>query len=290
MAKKKKGEEVKAAIRELVTGGISKSEIKQVAQQTGASYETIVKRMDAMNKAGEDVRLNADAANMVVKRVQKATPQSRDYQPIDFGTGGIGRTLTSLMGTPGSPGQRNPQSGAPYGGSARAATPAQLMIGGTQILPRGRIDVIPMGAAPAVADTSLSGAGPYDGMMDGPTEGPVAGIPPGAAITGDGTMAGDQYDFQSILDAITAVQQPQFDMSPLTDMFNTQFEQLSSQFDSMNPLRLAQLGRAYGSDAIRARQRMRKLKQDYRRGIPSMALGQSLANLANMAIGGGVTL
>jgi len=283
MAKKKKGG-VKAALRELAPGGISKSELNQIAKQTGASPQQIIKRMDAMNEAGRDVRLNSGAANMLIKQAQKATPQSLGYQPIDFGTGNIGRALTGMMGTPGSPGQRNPQSGAPYGGSAIAATPAQLMIGGTQIRPGGRTAVRPMGAAPAVGDTSLSGAGPYDGMMDGLTEGP------GAATTGDGTMAGDQYDFQSMLDALTAVQQPQFDMGALTDMFNTQYEQLSSQFDQMTPLQLQQLGITTNPNAIRARQRMRKLRQDYRRGIPSMALGQSLANLASMGIGGGVTL
>lgn len=274
MAKKKKGG-VKAALRELAPGGISKSELSQIAKQTGASSQQIVKRMDAMNKAGQDVRLNSGAANMLIKQAQKATPQSLGYQPLDYGTGNIGRALTSMMGSPGYPGAMI--KGQRVGG--QEAVPAQLMIGGTQIRPGGRTAVRPMGAAPAVGDTSVRGAGPYDGMMDGLTEGP------GAA-----TMAGDQYDFQSMLDALTAMQQPQFDMGALTDMFNTQFEQLSSQFDSMNPLQLAQLGRAYGSDAIRARQRMRKTRQDYRRGLPAMALGQSLANLASMGIGGGVTL
>jgi hypothetical protein len=102
----------------------------------------------------------------------------------------------------------------------------------------------------------------------------------------DGT-GGNGFDYQSILDAIAGIQQPQFDMSALTDMFNTQFDQLSSQFDQMDPLQLAQLGRAYGADAIRARQNIRKTRQDYRRGMPAMALGQALAN---MGIGGGLTL
>ena len=83
------------------------------------------------------------------------------------------------------------------------------------------------------------------------------------------------------------MQRPAFDMTGLEDMFQTQYDQLSSQFDQMNPLRLAQLGRAYGADAIRARQNIRKTRQDYRRGMPAMALGQALAN---MAIGGGLTL
>ena len=92
-----------------------------------------------------------------------------------------------------------------------------------------------------------------------------------------------------MLDAMTAAQQPQFDMSALTDMFNTQFEQLSSQFDMMDPLQLAQLGQAYGGDAIRARQRARRTRGDYRRGLPSM-LGSVAPALASMGIGGGLTL
>lgn len=271
MAKKKKGG-VKAALRELAPGGISKSELSQIAKQTGASSQQIVKRMDAMNKAGQDVRLNSGAANMLIKQAQKATPQSLGYQPLDYGTGNIGRALQGMMGSPGSPGYM--RQGQRVG--AQEAVPAQLMIGGTQIRPGGRTAVRPMGAAPAVGDTAAdTTAAAGDGT---------------ATAAGDGTMAGDQYDFQSMLDALTAMQQPQFDMGALTDMFNTQYEQLSSQFDSMNPLQLAQLGRAYGSDAIRARQRMRKTRQDYRRGLPAMALGQSLANLASMGIGGGVTL
>jgi len=270
MANKKKKGGVKAALRELAPGGISRSELSQIAKQTGASSQQIVKRMDAMNKAGQDVRLNSAAANMLIKQAQ-TTPSIFGQQP-SFGTGNIGRALTGMMGSPGSPGYM--RQGQRVGG--QEAVPAQLMIGGTQIRPGGRTAVRPMGAAPAVGDTAAdTTAAAGDGT---------------AAAAGDGTMAGDQYDFQSMLDALTAMQQPQFDMAALTDMFNTQFEQLSSQFDSMNPLQLAQLGRAYGSDAIRARQRMRKTRQDYRRGLPAMALGQSLANLASMGIGGGVTL
>ena len=74
------------------------------------------------------------AANMLIKQ---ATPGT------DFGTSSLGQTLQGMMGTPGSLGQRNPQSGAPYGGSAVAATPAQLMMGGTMIRPGGRIAVAP---------------------------------------------------------------------------------------------------------------------------------------------------
>ena len=79
----------------------------------------------------------------------------------------------------------------------------------------------------------------------------------------------------------------QFDMSALTDMFNTQFDQLRSEFATRDPIQLAQLGRAYGGDAIRARQRNRRSSRDYRRGMANSAFSPAAANLA---IGGGLTL
>jgi hypothetical protein len=263
---------VKAALRGLAPGGITRKEFQQAAKQTGASSQQLVQKMDIMNKAGQDVRLNSGAANMLIKQAQKATPKSLGYQPVDFGTGNIGRALQGMLGTRATGGYQNPQSG--YGEVTPAVAPS-LMIGGTQIRPGGRVAVRPMGAAPAVGDTAADTTAATDGTT---------------SAAGDGTMAGDQYDFQSMLDALTAMQQPQFDMAELTDMFTQEFEKLSAQFDSMDPLQLAQLGRAYGGDAIRARQRMRKTSRDYRRNLPSMALGQSLANLASMGIGGGVTL
>jgi hypothetical protein len=268
---KKKSNGVKAAIRGLASDGITKTEFEQIAKQTGVSSQDIVKKMDIMNKAGQDVRLNSGAANMLIKQMEKTTPQMLGYQQPDFGGGRIAQTLQSMIGTPGYTAPRNPQSGAPYGGSTAGTPGTGMMIGGTQIRPGGRVAVRPMGAAPAVGDTTAATT--------------AAG---GTTAAADGTAAtGDAFDFQSMLDALTAMQQPAFDMSGLESMFQTQFDQLSSQFDQMNPLRLAQLGRAYGGDAIRARQNIRKTRQDYRRGIPSMALGQALAN---MAIGGGMTI
>ena len=243
---------------------ISKKEMNQIVKAAGGNVGTAINRIasvqSSMKQAGKTApSVGSSAANMFIKQAQ-----SNPALAYQLGSSKLGQTLRSMIGTPAGP--RNPQSGYP----TYAAQPGTgLMIGGTVIKPGGGISVYrqPQGAAPAVA------AGPYDGMMDGPTEGSAGG--------------GDSFDFQSMLDSMTAAQQPQFDMSALTDMFNTQFDQLSSQFDMMDPLQLAQLGRAYGADAIRARQNIRKTRQDYRRGMPAMALGQALAN---MAIGGGLTL
>ena len=249
---------------------ISKKEMNQIVKATGGNVGTALNRIASvqsnMKQAGKTApSVGSGAANMFIKQAQ-----SNPALAYQLGSSKLGQTLRSMIGTP---------AGPMIEGQQRAAQPGTgLMIGGTVIKPGGGISVYrqPQGAAPAVGDTVADG--PYDGMMDGPTEGPASGT---------GGTGGDGFDFQSMLDAMTAAQQPQFDMSALTDMFNTQFDQLSSQFDMMDPLQLNQVGRAYGADAIRARQNIRKTRQDYRRGMPAMALGQALAN---MAIGGGLTL
>jgi hypothetical protein len=244
---------------------ISKKEMNQIVKATGGNVGTAINRIASvqsnMKQAGKTApSVGSSAANMFIKQAQ-----SNPALAYQLGSSKLGQTLRSMIGTP---------AGPMIQGQQRAAQPGTgLMIGGTVIKPGGGISVYrqPQGAAPAVGDTVADG--PYDGMMDGPTEGPAGG--------------GDALDFQSMLDALTAMQQPAFNMTGLEDMFQTQFDQLSSQFDQMNPLRLPPLGRAYGADAIRARQNIRKTRQDYRRGMPAMALGQALAN---MAIGGGMTI
>jgi len=223
-------------------------------------------------------------------KAKKTDPLTIMSKALEKGIG-LGSKVVDAYNTPGGLGnyryQGTPSNITPlkglsigkgnlYYGSAESTTTSRTGRETTTYNPIVAPRSLGRGAAPAVGDTAADTAA---AAGDGTT-----------AAAGDGTMDGDQYDFQSMLDALTAMQQPQFDMGALTDMFNTQFEQLSSQFDTMNPLQLAQLGKAYGSDAIRARQRMRKTRQDYRRGLPAMALGQSLANLASMGIGGGVTL
>jgi hypothetical protein len=258
---------------------ISKKEMNQIVKATGGNVGTAINRIASvqsnMKQAGKTApSVGSSAANMFIKQAQ-----SNPTLAYQLGSSKLGQALRSMIGTP---------AGPMIQGQQRAAQPGTgLMIGGTVIKPGGGISVYrqPQGAAPAVGDTVA--AGPYDGMMDGPTEGPAGwyqdptggdGTTGGGGTTGDG----DGFDFQSILDAIAGVQQPQFDMSA------TKFDQLSSQFDQMDPLQLAQLGRAYGADAIRARQNIRKTRQDYRRGMPAMALGQAI--LASMGIGGGLTL
>jgi len=258
----------KQALNQAKSGGITKTELEQIARKTGTSTNTLVKRIDEMNKAGQDVRLNSAAANMLIKQAQQATPSIFGQQP-DFGTGNIGRALQGMIGSPGSPGYM--VKGQRVG--AQEAVPAQLMIGGTQLRPGGRTAVRPMGAAPAVGNTAAD------------TTAAVTQTPTTTADTG----YGDGFDM-SFLDSLFADMQAgyQADMAALTDMFNQQFEQLSSQFDTMDPLQLAQLGITTNPNAIRAPRRTPKSISDYRR-ISNVLAGATPA-LASMGIGGGVTL
>jgi len=248
---KKNNKGVKTTLRELAPGGITKKELKQVSKNTGASSQEIIKRMDAMNKAGQDVRLNSAAANMLIKEAQK-TPLPPIGQQSYYGTGNIGRTLQGMIGTPGVAG-------------------TGLMIGGTQIRPGGRVRTI--NNVGSIANDGTIGG---DNTLDG-----------GDNIFNDGST----FDgaFPSVLDQLSDMQLPEFDMSALMDMLDTGFNQLSSQFDIGKPLQLAQLGKSYTSDAIRAKRRSGRRRGQYRRG-----LGDSLSIMgtspAQMSIGGGVTL
>jgi hypothetical protein len=286
MAPKKQKAEVKQAVKQKASGGVTKQELQQIARQTGATSQQIVQQMDIINKnvkqaGGEpSIALNSGAANMLIKQMEKATPQMLGYQQPNFGGGRIAQTLQSMMGSPGMFGE--------------AATPGTgMMIGGTMIRPGGRVVINPMAFAGGTGSTSgTGGAGPYNStnmpMNTGSNDvGPLAPGTTGGSTTGGDMIGGDQFDYQSILDAIAGIQQPQFDMSALTDMFNTQFDQLRSEFATRDPIQLAQLGRAYGGDAIRARQRNRRSSRDYRRGMTNSAFGPATANLA---IGGGLTL
>jgi hypothetical protein len=269
----KEAKNVTQALRIAGEGGITKQELNQITKQFDTPANKVVQRLDQINqnlkaKDQTGINLNSGAANMLIKQAENQTGYDAYLNALTgqsaFGSGQIGKTLQSMIGSPGMFGEPATPGFNP-GGSATA----NRMIGGTTIRPGGRIAVRPVGVAPAVAPTAETMA---------PATAPTAT----AAET-----PGDAFDFQSILDALTGAEQPQMDMSALTDMFNTQFDELTSQFETMKPLQLAQLGRAYGGDAIRAAQRMRKARRDYRRGLPAQALGQAFTNLA---IGGGMTL
>jgi hypothetical protein len=268
---KKKGN-VKQVIR-AAGPVISKKEMNKIVKAAGGNVQTAINRiasvqsnMKAADKPAPAVA--SGAANMLIKQAEKAPAYS-----TNFGTSKLGQTLQSMLPTPAGP--RNPQSGyATYPGqpgfNPGGSPDKNRMIGGTMIRPGGNIAVRPqqIAAAPAVG-------------------GGDATIPGGGDTTGDGTTGGNDLDILSYIDDLfSGIQMPE--MPEMPD-FESMFAQLSSQFDTADPIQLAQLGRAYGADAIRARQRNRRTRSDYRRGMSS-PLGMALPALASMAIGGGLTL
>lgn len=274
----KEAKNVTQALRIAGEGGVTKQELNQITKQFDTPANKVVQRLDQINqnlkaKDQAGINLNSGAVNMLIKQAEKQPQTGYDAYlsaltgQSAYGSGQIGKTIQSMIASPGIPTRGGGTIGGTDGFNPGGSATANRMIGGTTIRPGGRIAVRPMGAAPAV----------------GPTAETMA---PATTATATETPS-DAFDFQSILDALTGAEQPEMDMSALTDMFNTQFDELSSQFETMKPLQLAQLGRAYGGDAIRAAQRMRKTRRDYRRGLPAQALGQAFTNLA---IGGGMTL
>jgi len=268
MAKKKdkKQQSFKKAVQK-AGNNLSQSEAKEIAKKTGKSVAQVASKATQMQ-----IGVGAKLSNQISSAL--ATPGSSQAQNLGI-TRASTDTREALAGLSGV----NLNKGQVYQGAYTTSTPAtsQNLGSGYGVRTTTSSSQVNPVIGTRLPKTKKTGqkAGPYDGAMDGPTEGPASD--------------GGSFDFQSMLDAMTAAQQPQFDMGALTDMFNTQFEQLSSQFDMMDPLQLAQLGQAYGGDAIRARQRARRTRGDYRRGLPNM-LGSVAPTLASMGIGGGLTL
>lgn len=260
-------------LRIAAENGVTRNELQSIAQKSGVDYEKVVKRADAMNANGQDIRLNAGAANTIFKELSNQNQYELFNSTQSMGTGNIARAIQGMVGTPGYTAPRNPQSGGAYGGSREAVPGTGLMIGGTQIRPGGQTAVIrPVGAAPAVAPAAPA------------TMTPETIAEPASAFGGTDMGTGGFEDFG-------------FDMSSLADLMASMppletFEPISSQVDTMDPIQLAQLGRAYGADAIRARQRSGRARSAYRRGPTGMMgiMSSPMQQLANLSIGGGLTL
>ena len=153
MAKKEqKNQGVKLAIREAGVGGISRQELNNITKTTGQSAATVVRRLDQVNsnlKESDSARigLNSGAANMLIKQNQKQSPTGYDaYLSMlggkpKYGTGQIGKTLQSMMSTPGIPTRGGGTIGGTAGFNPGGNPTKNRMIGGTQIRGGGNIAV-----------------------------------------------------------------------------------------------------------------------------------------------------
>ena len=123
------------------TGGITKQELKTIADTTGKSGGQVIQRLDKINqnlkaKDQTGINLNSGAANMLIKEAGPAYGGMYGLtQKPTFGTGRIGQTLESMRGTRATGGYQNPQSGY---GRVTSGTAPSLMMGGTAIRPGGR--------------------------------------------------------------------------------------------------------------------------------------------------------
>ena len=266
---------VKAAIRQAEAGGITRKELQKISKQTGASNQEIVKRMDAMNKAGRDVRLNAGAANTIVRQAQKTPYDPFGRQP-SFGTGNIARALQGMIGTPGSPGAMI--KGQRIGG--REAIPGTgPMAGGMQIRKGGRPAVIRGMAQPAAP---AKPAAPMP-AMPAPVDGGM-----GDGGMGDGGLGG--FDFASLFDGLFGgMEEPMMPQMPALESFApVSADVLAPVSADRDPLQLAALGQSYASDMIRAKQRQAQGRRAYMRGGQAVGgVGSPLAALLSI---GGLTL
>ena len=146
MAKKEqKSQGIKLAIRQAGEGGITKQELNNITKSTGANAQTVIRRLDQVNqnlKSNDSARigLNSGAANMLIKQNSK-NPVGMFNQGKGYGTGQIGKTLSSMMGSPGIPTRGGGTFGKvdPFNPGGNPNKPR--MIGGTQIRGGGNIAV-----------------------------------------------------------------------------------------------------------------------------------------------------
>ena len=265
MAKKKK--KIKQVIR-AAGPVISKKEMKKITKTAGGNTKKAIDRIASVQANLKSKNLAAPvvasgAANMLIKQAEK-TPQ---FQRAGFGDSKLGQTLQSMVPTQGLSGYIKGQKttfleGSP--GFNPGGNPTKnRMIGGTVIRPGGNISVRPMAAAAAAAPA------------------------PAPTIDDGGTLgAGDAFDMDSIMAQIgDMIAEAQPEMPQLES-----FEDLSSAYDTPDPIQLAALGQAYGGDMIRARQRQRRNRSDYRRGTLGQLGITGGNNFTPLMIGGGLTL
>jgi hypothetical protein len=130
-------------LRAAQSGGVTRQEFADIYAFNGKDDGKVIRRMDAMNKNGRDLRLNSGTANMLIKRANKQPSAGMGLTINPYGTGNIGRALSGMIGDPGTPGYM--RQGQMIGG--REATPGTgMMIGGTQIRKGGRVAVRGFGA------------------------------------------------------------------------------------------------------------------------------------------------
>jgi hypothetical protein len=265
---------VKRAVR-AAGPNISKKEMKRIVNAAGGNVKQAVNQI---SRAGAN--LSSGTTNMLIRQAEQAPI----FRPVNYGTSKLAQAIQSMVPTRKPPGvvmragsMQSPISTiASPGFNPGGRTDKNRMIAGTVLRPNGSIAVRPMQAtapaAPAAPPPLSTATVPTDPV---PTD------------TGDEFDYGNDFDWSSLFGDL-------FDYGSMFDDLQTDmmgmFEDLSSKFDVKDPIQLAALGKAYGGDLIRARQRQRKTRPDYLRNrMNNMAIGGANA-LGSLAFGGGVTI
>ena len=149
MAKKEsKSQGVKLTIRQAGEGGITKQELNNITKTTGQSADTVIRRLDQVNsnlKSNDLARigLNSGAANMLIKQNEKQSGYDAYLSMLGgkpkYGTGQIGKTLQSMMSSPGIPTRGGGTMGGTAGFNPGGNPTKNRMVGGTQIRGGGNI-------------------------------------------------------------------------------------------------------------------------------------------------------
>lgn len=261
---------VRAAVKEVSSGGISKKELQNIQENTGASMQKIIQQLDNLNanlkKAGEQtVALNSGAANMLIKSASAAPA----YAQPSFGTGKIGQALSQAVGTPSTPGTLI--KGQMIGGTQGAAGTG-LVPKGMQIIGGGRLGVAPQTISTA-ATTPAETTAP--GMTNEEIQ---AAIQSGIETGINNYMAGlntpyDQAD-QNYLDLLNSV--PEM-FSQQMQSFTNPLQQAIDSLTAATPMRLYGAGENYNVGGVRPSMRRRPQRSNYIRG------GMSIGNASGVS-------
>jgi hypothetical protein len=168
-------------------GGITRGELNTIMNASKMDSGKVIQNLDAINaklrandKTG--INLRSGAANLLINQASKAPPKGRWSPTVDFGKGAIGKALQGMLGSVGSGGYINPQSGQQMFTPGVAPT---RLARGMDLMPSGRQTVRGMGKQYQVPerfmpktevtpdDTSTVGGGDGTDGIDNTTPTPV---------------------------------------------------------------------------------------------------------------------
>lgn len=278
---KKQGGGLGSALQQVGTN-LSAKESMKIAKQTGASTAQIFAK--AQQKG---IGIGAAAINKfnAGKLGANFTTQVQGPYGISYNPRADAKT-TQALNQLGAISNLRMQPGTSYMGYSTTATPTQTQYNPI-VLPKELLRTMGIGGG-----GQPSSASPYANINipfgTQQTQGPLVAQP----TTADTTMVEEPFDFQAYIDELmTSFSESQRTaMEDMLSGIDTRFNELSSQVAGGGANRLKALGKSY-ADTIRAQQRQRRGRKEYRRGMSPSPMAQAAGNaLAIGSLGGGLTL